>query len=381
VGPRIASLARPWARPAAIALVAGLITVFGTAGGPHRLLTRPLDLLAVALLVGAAGVVVFVRWPVPALTGSLACTAAYAGLGYQADSPYFVSLTVCAYLSGTAGARLRTAAFAFAVGALFAAASLLSASPERTSALGTAAIVIAALAAGQAAAELRARADRRAQEAREEEARRRVADERLRIAREMHDVVSHSIAMINVQAGVAVHVMDQQPAQAREALLAIKAASRDAMRDLRGILGLLRQLDESEPRTPVVGLVQLPELVENIRRAGVRVSLEQDMDDTPLPVSVDVAAYRVIQEALTNVVRHAQGAAAQVRVQRCPAELIVEVRDDGGRPGGDSRHGAGQGLSGMRERVRAAGGTFQAGPRSEGGFGIRARMPLPEETP
>jgi signal transduction histidine kinase len=193
--------------------------------------------------------------------------------------------------------------------------------------------------------------------------------------------VSHSIATINVQASVALHVIDERPEQARDALATIKAASRDALRDLRGILGLLRDADEAEPRAPAGSLAQLPELVDRIRRTGVDVSLRRDEDGAPLPAPVDLAAYRVVQEALTNVVRHAPGAVARVGVRRAGVELLVEVEDDGGAPVVEGRQGAGHGLLGMRERVHAVGGTLDAGPRAERGFAVRARLPLPEGQP
>ena len=323
-----ASLVRRWRRPVALAVVVELITL-GTLGGPHHLLVRPIDGLAVFLLAAAAGTVLFAeRWPLPALAASLACTTAYVALGYQLDSPWFLGLAVTGYFAGAGGARWRAVGFGIASLALLVAGTLPRPPDQRSVAVEIAIVVAIAIAAGQVAAELRSGAERRAQEAREEDARRRLADERLRIARELHDVVSHSIAMINVRAGVAVHVMEEQPAQAREALLEIKTASREALHDLRGILGLLRSADEPESTAPAGGLGQLPDLVASIRAAGVRVSVEQSGGDPP-PASVDLAAYRVVQEALTNVVRHAPGAAVKVAVRRRESELVVEVEDDG----------------------------------------------------
>jgi signal transduction histidine kinase len=379
VNPRIAALASRLARPAAITVAVELITVGGTASGPHHL-GRQIDIWALPLLVAAAGTSGLARrWPVPSLAISLACTVAYFGLGYPIDSPFFVGLAVTAYLSGTAGARVRTAAFAVATPALFAAALLPRRPYDPTAALWEAAVAVVGLLAGQVAAEWRARSERQAEEVRDEEGLRRLAEERLRIARELHDVVSHSIAMINVQAGVAVHVMDDRPDEARAALVAIKAASRDALRDLRGILGLLRDTDEGEPRAPAGGLDQVASLAENVRRTGAAVTLDVSAGEAPLPASVDLAAYRVIQEALTNVVRHAPGAAAAVTIRRVASALEVEVSDDGRTAvtvGADSRHGAGHGLAGMRERVRAAGGSLETGPRPGGGFAVRATLPL-----
>ncbi len=374
-----AAAASRWLRPAAAAAGALLVTVLGTALGPTHL-GRPLDAFAIGLVAVAAAVGALARrWPVVALATSLLCTLAYYWLGYPTDSSYFVGLWVTAYLSGTAGARLRFLLFAAAIVTLFPAGALLRRPVDRTSELFIALGAVACLAAGQAAAEWRARADRRADETHEAEALRRIAEERLRIARDLHDVVSHSIAMINVQAGVAVHVMDQRPQEARAALLAIRAASGDALRDLRGILGLLRQTDEAEPLAPAVGLDQLSSLVESVRRAGVQVELSLDAEGGALPASVDLTAYRIIQEALTNVVRHAPGAGASVTVRRHPEAVTVEVKDDGGGTpgsGADGRQGAGQGLAGMRERVRAAGGSLETGRSASGGFEVSASLPI-----
>jgi len=382
VSTRLKSLASRWAPRVLGTLVVELITVTGSTGGQHRLAARRMDGWGVALLVVAAGTTLVARrWPAPALAAALGCTAAYFALGYQVDGPFFVGLAVTAYLSGAHGARVRSAVFAGSTVALFGAVWAVVPGAERSTVPFFAITVLGALAGGQAAAEWRAAADRRSRQAHEEEALRWVAEERLRIARDVHDIVSHSIATINVQASVALHVIDERPEQARDALATIKAASRDALRDLRGILGLLRDADEAEPRAPAGSLAQLPELVDRIRRTGVDVSLRRDEDGAPLPAPVDLAAYRVVQEALTNVVRHAPGAVARVGVRRAGVELLVEVEDDGGAPVVEGRQGAGHGLLGMRERVHAVGGTLDAGPRAERGFAVRARLPLPEGQP
>jgi signal transduction histidine kinase len=380
VSTRLTALVSRWARPVVITAVVELITAGGTASGPHRF-GRPFDPVALPLVVVAGGAPAFARrWPVPSLVTSLACTVAYFALGYPTDSPFFVGLTVTAYLAGTAGARVRTAVFAVAIPVLFAAAPLLGRmTADPRNALWEVVVVVAGLLAGQVAAEWRTFGERRSTEVREEEGRRRLVEERLRIARELHDVVSHSIAMINVQAGVAVHVMDERPEEARAALVAIKTASRDTLRDLRGILGLLRDTDEGESRAPAAGLDQVAALAENVRRAGVRVTLDVVAGEAALPASIDLAAYRVIQEALTNVVRHAPGSAATVTVRRLDGALEVAVENDGRTAvavGVESRQGAGHGLAGMRERVRAAGGTLAAGPRAGGGYSLRATLPV-----
>ncbi|MEU5613963.1 sensor histidine kinase [Streptomyces sparsogenes] len=222
----------------------------------------------------------------------------------------------------------------------------------------------------------------RAERTREEEARRRVAEERLRIARELHDVVAHHIALVNVQAGVASHVMDSRPDQAKQALAHVREASRSALDELRATVGLLRQYgDPAAPTEPAPGLAVLDQLVDGFVRAGLRVEVEAVSRDGvgPLAASVDLTAYRIVQEALTNVHKHAgPDAKAQVRIVRTSAVLLITVDDDGPcaeEPPAEGP-GGGHGLIGMRERVAALGGSCEAGPRAQGGFRVRARLPL-----
>ncbi|MDQ0786522.1 signal transduction histidine kinase [Streptomyces sp. B3I7] len=224
---------------------------------------------------------------------------------------------------------------------------------------------------------IRERAER-AERTREEEARRRVAEERLRIARDLHDVVAHHIALVNVQAGVAAHVMDKRPDQAKEALAHVREASRSALNELRATVGLLRQSGDPEaPTEPAPGLARLDELADTFRHAGLPVQVARADHGTILPAAVDLAAYRVIQEALTNVQKHAgDGAKAEVSVVRVGPHVEITVLDDGA--GGDDgpEDGGGHGLLGMRERVTALAGTLTAGPRYGGGFRVHAILPL-----
>lgn len=209
-----------------------------------------------------------------------------------------------------------------------------------------------------------------------EQARRAVDAERLRIARELHDVVAHTMATINVQAGVAAHVIDQQPEQAAQALEAIKQASKEGLRELRGILNVLRQADEDDSRSPAPRLAQLDELVENTTRAGLPTSVAVHGQARPLPPTVDLTAYRIVQESLTNALRHAGPTTARVAFSYTDDELRVDVVDGGrGRVEGTPQ-GAGHGIAGMRERAEAVGGTLAAGPAPEGGFRVQARLPL-----
>ncbi|MER6676873.1 sensor histidine kinase [Streptomyces sp. NPDC000983] len=228
---------------------------------------------------------------------------------------------------------------------------------------------------------IRERAER-AERTREEEARRRVAEERLRIARDLHDVVAHHIALVNVQAGVAAHVMDKRPDQAKEALAHVREASRSALNELRATVGLLRQSGDPEaPTEPAPGLDRLDELVGTFRSAGLRVELARADQDTTLPAAVGLAAYRVVQEALTNVQKHAgTEAKAEVSIVRVGPHMEITVLDDGTRENGAPVSGGGHGLLGMRERVHALRGTLTTGPRYGGGFRVHAILPVKTRT-
>ncbi|MES5825496.1 sensor histidine kinase [Streptomyces sp. RG80] len=224
---------------------------------------------------------------------------------------------------------------------------------------------------------IRDRAEK-AERTREEEARRRVAEERLRIARDLHDVVAHHIALVNVQAGVAAHVMDKRPDQAKEALAHVREASRSALNELRATVGLLRQSGDPEaPTEPAPGLDRLDELVGTFRSAGQHVEVARADGDTKLPAAVDLAAYRVIQEALTNVQKHAgTEAKAEVSVVRVGPNIEITVLDNGAGDDEDPADGGGHGLLGMRERVTALRGTLTTGPRYGGGFRVHAILPV-----
>ncbi len=228
---------------------------------------------------------------------------------------------------------------------------------------------------------IRERAER-AERTRDEEARRRVAEERLRIARDLHDVVAHHIALVNVQAGVAAHVMDRRPDQAKEALAHVREASRSALDELRATVGLLRQSgDPAAPTEPAPGLAVLGELVDTVRRAGLAVEVACADRRPPLPAAVDLAAYRVIQEALTNVRKHAgPDATAEISVVRVGATVEITVIDNGSGGGAPNADGGGHGLLGMRERVTALGGALTAGPRYGGGFRVHAILPVEART-
>ncbi len=212
-----------------------------------------------------------------------------------------------------------------------------------------------------------------------EDARRQVVEERLRIARELHDVVAHTMATINVQAGSAAHVLATRPEVAAEALQAIKTASRDGLRELRAILNVLRQADDADPTQPTPGLAQLDTLVAGARRAGLETTLTVTGAPVPLPAAADLAAYRIIQESLTNTIRHAGPATATVSVSYTSDEVRICVTDTGlGQPVAAAGPGTGgHGLAGMRERASAVGGSVETGPGPDSGFRVMARLPLP----
>ncbi|HSK36929.1 MAG TPA: sensor histidine kinase, partial [Actinomycetota bacterium] len=219
-------------------------------------------------------------------------------------------------------------------------------------------------------------------------------EERMRIARELHDVVSHTIGVISVQAGVAAHLLERRPDKAADSLAAIRQASDEALGELHALLGVLRQGDGDGGRAPLApapGLAELDALVAQAAGAGVEVTVSLEGEPRRLPPAVDLACYRVVQESLTNVVRHAGASRAEVTVSHHGDQVVVEVTDDGragpggvrgGRAGptagsgnGDGA-GSGQGIMGMRERARALGGSLEAGPRPGGGFRVQAVLPV-----
>jgi signal transduction histidine kinase len=211
---------------------------------------------------------------------------------------------------------------------------------------------------------------------REQEALRRLGDERLRIARDVHDVVGHAMVAINVQAGVAAHLIDRDPEQARAAMRAIKATSGEALNDMRATLGVLRDPGAAAPFEPATGLRDLDELAAGLRAAGVHVSLEV-ADLERVPSGVHAAGYRIVQEALTNVLRHADASAVRVSVIGDEDAVRIEVVDDGtGAAAGADGAGSGSGLRGMRERAAALHGTLESGPAAGGGWRVLARLPI-----
>ena len=360
---------RVGAQVAALEVVVALGTLFAARFHPT---SRPLDAIAFGLGALAAGAIgVSWRWPAGAVGIALASVLAYHWRGY-APAAIDLALMVALFKAATPQRLWRSIALGAAVILGYAAVGALTSegiTPEGLL-LGTLA-VLASLGLGFAVVGQRTYVRAK----REEETQRRVTEERLRIARELHDVVSHSISTINVQAGVAAHVMGERPEQARDALLAIKETSKETLRELRGILQVLRQVDEVEPRGPAPGLAQLDILVKTASEAGVPTKTSIIGTARPLPAAIDLAAYRIIQESLTNVVRHAGRATAEVTLAYEPSRIVIDITDDGRGPLPGNGDAGGHGIAGIRERVGAAGGGVEVGQRNGRGFKLRAWLP------
>jgi len=360
-----------FALPALLAVVQVGFTTFAADNQPER---ASLDVLGYALLVaGPVALLARRRHPLPVLVVVAAVTVAYLALDYP-YGPVFAS-TVVAFVSAVlAGHRRAPWAVAAVTVAVHGMLQYLGGEPLTwTYFAGVAAWLTAALALAEV---IRVRGERAAEadRTRAEEARRRAGEERLQIARELHDVLAHHISLINIQAGVALHLMDSDPAQVRESLTTIKQESRDVLRELRSALEVLRGSDESAPKAPTPGLDRLDELVERSRAAGITVHRTVTGRRRQLPAQVDTAAFRIVQEALTNVYRHAHATRADVVVEYGERELVLVVDDDG-TGGPPSPSGTGSGLPGMRERAAALGGSLEAGRRADGGFRVRAILP------
>jgi signal transduction histidine kinase len=318
------------------------------------------------------------RYPVAVLVVSAAAVTAYSLLGYV-NGASLVAPILALYAVATQVSVRRAVVAAVATLAVLLTVSAANNPFGHISGGGFDIIpfmVTAALFAGIAVANRRAYVASIRDRA-EQDARRQVDEERLRIARELHDVVAHTMATINVQAGVAAHVLPTQPEVVAEALQAIKTASKEGLRELRAILNVLRQADDSDSVQPAPGLAQLDALVEGARRAGLPITLAVAGEPFPLPAAVDLAAYRIVQESLTNAIRHAGPADATVKLRYQPDEITIDVTDTGTGSGPGAAGGtAGHGQAGMRERAAAVGGTVQTGPRPGGGYQVMARLPV-----
>lgn len=364
--------------PLAVAVIQVLGTHFAGLRQPERM---DLDALGIVLLAaGPAALVLRRRYPVPVLGFVLATTLGYSLLDYP-RGPIFLALIVALVTVVMSGHRI--AAVTSLVVGYFSFLWLpylvgTESAPTLGQALALAAWLLVLLAASEIARSRREHAIDLAR-SRAEEERRRASEERLRIARELHDVLAHNISLINVQSGVALHLMDERPEQARTALTAIKQASNEALGELRFVLDILREGHEAPPRSPTSGLARLDDLVGKTEAAGLRVSKHVEGTPRPLPSRVDLAAFRIVQEALTNVARHAGDARAAITIEYGTHDLTIQIDDDGRGTAVETPSGAGKGISGMRERAIALDGELEAGPRADGGFRVRARLPLRDD--
>jgi signal transduction histidine kinase len=366
---------------AALAIGLAIFGVVGTyfASAQQQPLRRPFDAGAATLVVIAAlALVARRRRPVLVLGVVFGATLLYFLIGYR-DGPIWFPLIIAYTTAAVRGHRLAAAIVGVSGFLLFPWLDFLLRDGPAPSTLVLLALGAWLLVLFGAAEIVRIRRERVAEVARmeEEESLRRAGEERLRIARELHDALGHHLSLISVQAGVALHVNEELPEQARTSLAAIRDASKEALTELRSVLDILRQRGEAAPRFPGSTLARIEDLAAQASAAGLEVSTEVVGEARPLPYGIEAAAFRIVQEALTNVARHAGRATATVRVAYGDRELTVQVEDDGrGVAVGASPEGSGRGIVGMRERVAALGGVLEAGPRSEGGFRVRAVLPL-----
>jgi signal transduction histidine kinase len=373
-----------------VVLVAGLIQVWPSHLGARSLGSFPETAreIAPALTAIAVAIPLWFRraHPVPTAVGVAVGLAATALVGRELSTgpiALFVAIYSVARYASTPG----TSAFVL-LAALTVAGSVAAVQDAGTEWLVFIVIVAVGLwSIGDAGRRDEGRAARLEEQAARHEAERQlateraVAVERTRIAREIHDVIAHDMTVIVVHAGAAARIVKQDPAEAQRSLEAIERTGREALVEVRRLLGILRRDDAPPANDPVPSITRLGPLLDEIRLAGLPVELRVDGVVTPLAQGIDVSAYRLIQEALTNALRHAPGSQARVALAYGPGSLEVEVENDGPPPAAPASSttwspGAGRGLAGMRERVALLEGELEVGPLAEGGFLVRARLPL-----
>jgi signal transduction histidine kinase len=344
-----------------------------------------------AALVACVPLAVRRRWPVPVLALVTVGDAVLVALGFHGPAQVGVAFAIFT-VAVTSQRRLSLLTVSAVAGAMFAGALLAPGGPEWAAVIAGPAVVLVGWFAGETVRARRAYAQSIAERAAEREReraeriRQSAIDERVRIARELHDVVAHAMSVIAVQAGAGRMVLDTQPEETREALTVIETTSRRALREMRRLVGVLREADDTAGDAaelePAPGLGALDELIDQTARAGVHVDLDVSGDAHPLPAGVDVSAYRIVQEALTNVVRHAGPTTAHLHIRYQPRDVEIEVVDDGpaadGPPDGSHGDGSGHGLVGMRERVALYGGDLVAAPAGRG-YRVVARLPIEDE--
>ncbi len=374
-------------------IAAGAIQVIGcTLAARGQPQATPLDGLGYALLIaGPAALLLRRRWPLFALGITVAATTAYL-IGDFPRGPFFIAAVIALFAAVSRANRVAVWTMCAVAYVLYVAVTapgtwtiggVTVADPSlgeyfAVAAWSAVAIALAGAARvrGERFAEM-ARARAESDRARKEQSRRQASDERLRIARELHDVLGHHLSLINVRAGVALHLMDNQPEQARESLDAIKRASAEALREVRGVLAALYPQDESAPRSPTPGIADIEHLAAEARTAGLSVHVKQEGDARAVPAEVDRAAYRIVQEALTNVRRHAgPSAATTIIIGYARDALTVRVDDTGTGLIESTADNQGNGIPGMRERAAALGGSLTTGDRPGGGFRVDSRLPI-----
>ncbi|MFE7836900.1 sensor histidine kinase [Streptomyces sp. NPDC057474] len=350
------------------------------------------DELGVAVMgVSCLALLKYRAHPRSALVVTVVCTGVAITLGYLITPLLLAPIMAALYWLATLTDRQSTRAYGLTTIAAMTLAAVLSDSMNHLSLLirtiGPVFWLLLPLAAGRATQirraylkSVQARAEH-AERTREEEAQLRVTEERMRIARDLHDVVAHHLALANAQAGTAAHLTRTDPEQAHRILTDLTATTSSALRELKSTVGVLRRPDDPEaPLAPTPGLDQLPDLTASYESAGLTVTVTTEGAPGQLDPGVDLTAYRIVQEALTNVSKHAAVDAARIRLAYEEAHLTVTVTDDGGdgtaRPAGTPAPGRGFGLIGMRERARSVGGCLSAGHRPEGGFEVSTDLPL-----
>jgi signal transduction histidine kinase len=367
-------------------VVGALVVLASLASRPEGSATgRGLDVIAVALLAAGLGFAALAaRAAATGALGTLVVIMVWYGLGYRSgliNLPFLIAF----YLLGATGDRVRQ----LAVGGLAVALSLIGmlavGNESASSAAAAIGWILAAVLFGQVThdrraliAELEGRAAK-AEADSDREAERRVAESRLTIARDVHDVLAHTVSLMTVQAGVAQDALEHGRDGAGKALQTIRSAGRDALGEIRALVSMLREGSVSPDNAPVPGLDRLKELALATSAAGVPVDIAVEPPAGELSELVELTAYRVVQEGLTNVVRHARARRATVTVRRVDHDLLVSVRDDGASNRGVD--GSGFGLRGMRERVQSMGGSFAAGRAPEGGWLVEARIPVDQANP
>jgi signal transduction histidine kinase len=386
--------AAPVLTDAGVGIGVAVLLLAGSAAGagpPWISSPRGLDAVSVGLVGVVAGALTLRRrYPVPVLVVLNAVALAWSAGQYPGRLVALAPLIACYTLAAARGWRWGLAgAVVTALSALVAVRVAFGAAEPAGTSFSAVLTAATAGAAGTAVGYYRAllvatRAQlAREAQTREEQARRHAVEERLRIARELHDVFGHTMATISVQAGVGIHLLKTRPAQAVEALSTIKQISDEGLNDVRTILGVLRaDDDQGQPRSPRGSLDQLDALLDPVRAAGVEPKLTVHGSARPLPAAVDLAAYRIIQEALTNVLRHARARTVQLDLGYEPSQVVIRIHDDGSAagPGQAGTNGqGGHGISGMRERALALSGQFTAGPHPDGGFQVRCTLPTPDQ--